>query len=97
MTGLSSVAGAPLQAQAQVRAAFEAAGKGNWTTLNPKVANAARLAARMLRSAVERSEMQGAEAEAREADARAPDDTARRTQLPEDLTHTTGQSLDVVA
>ncbi len=96
MTGLSSVAGAPLQAK--LRDVFDAAQRGEWTRLNPDVANTARVAARMIRSAVQRAEQDRVEAERREADERASDDTARRTESPApDDTGPTGQCLDVVA
>jgi len=95
MTGLSSVAGASLQAQ--VRAAFDAAGRGSFTSLTPSVVNAAQIAARMLRSAVEKAEMRETNAEHREADVHASSDTARRTEGPSEPMGSTGQSLDVVA
>lgn len=94
MTGLSSVAGASLQAQ--VRAAFDAAGKGSFSSMNPGVVGAARIAAAMLRSAVERSEEKRIGAEPREADTKASDDTAARTSASPDPTGSRGQSLDVV-
>jgi hypothetical protein len=83
MTGLSSAAGTSLQAR--VRAAFDAAGRGNFGALSPRVVNAARIAATLLRSAVERSEMQASHGE------------PRQTEVPANPTGPPGQSLDVVA
>jgi hypothetical protein len=92
MTGLSSVAGVPLQAQ--VRAVFDAA--GSLGSLDPSVVNAARMAAKMLRSAIERTEMQ--EANKQRA---MPDPEVRSETGPEpragDGTQATGRNLDVTA
>ncbi len=96
MTGLSSVAGAPLQAQ--LRAIFDAAQSGTLSGLDPKVINAARMAAGMLRSAVQRVENEGASRESQTAEASASSKTAaEETRMARDSSETKGRSLDVVA
>ena len=95
MTGLSSVAGAPLQAQ--VRDAFDAAQRGSYSTLDPELVNAARLAGRMLKSAVQKVEMERVVAERRTVDPEFADAEANQPQTRGDPTGSAGHSLDVVA
>ena len=95
MTGLSSVAGAPLQAQ--VRDAFDAAQRGSYVSLDPELVNAARMAGRMLKSAVQKAEMERVVSEHRTADPEFADTEANRAQTDGYSAESTGRSLDVVA
>ncbi len=95
MTGLSSVAGTPLQAQVQT-ASSDTTARNSQRGLSAGMFSTGQAVVTLLQSAVESIEFARAEADRQRTEAQVREDTKEAASpQPTDSTQTLGQSLDV--